>query len=71
MNLKLLKTDSLKPCPFCGCAEPELNNTHTPSYWISCPACTAEVHGEMPSGVSRRSHRAGVVSAIEKWNDRV
>jgi Lar family restriction alleviation protein len=72
MNLKLRKTDKLKPCPFCGCHDPELSNTHTPSYWIQCPNCGAEVHGDAPRGLPNRvTHRKGVESAIEKWNARV
>ena len=33
----------LSPCPFCGESEKlELNNTHTPSYWIQC-LCSAHI----------------------------
>ncbi len=72
MNLKLRKTDRLKPCPFCGCRDPELANTHTASYWMQCPECGAEVHGEtFPGPTPGARHRASADSAIAKWNARV
>lgn len=67
MNLKLRKSDKLRPCPFCGSNDLELNNTHSASYWISC-ACGAEMHGKDFDGKSRPAHREAVKSAVNRWN---
>lgn len=70
----------LLPCPFCGSTKLALANTHTPSYWVECLKCKAQVDGNMPAGggsaiLSRetavRLHRAAMRSAVRKWNKRV
>jgi hypothetical protein len=74
-NLRLLPTDHVLPCPFCGAAEVELRNTHTAAYWIEC-WCSAQVHGiqfggDVPSEkLTMGAHMAAKDSAIERWNRR-
>jgi hypothetical protein len=34
------------PCPFCGCDTPELGNTHTPYFSVTCSECGGEISGE-------------------------
>lgn len=69
----------LDACPFCGSTDLSLLNTHTPSYWIECEGCGAEVHGEMPDGGGGEIHthegciglhRLAMASAVTKWNAR-
>ncbi|WP_131931159.1 hypothetical protein [Burkholderia sp. SRS-25] len=46
----------LLPCPFCGGTDPEIWNTHTPSFSVQCIVCDAEATGEhfpTPSGTVR------------------
>lgn len=57
----------LLPCPFCGCEEPELTNSHTPSFWIECPQCGARSGGGDPV---RRSYPAAMKAAVDSWNQR-
>lgn len=38
--------EALLPCPFCGSDCVELSNTHTPSFWVGCKDCGAEVNGQ-------------------------
>lgn len=81
INLKLEPGDKLKPCPFCGEFDDclELQNTHTPSYWVACLNCSAEVHGDYfgeaydfdrECGGHLPSHEKAKASAIAKWNRR-
>lgn len=37
---------TLLACPFCCGDNLELQNTHTPAFWIACDDCGAEMHGE-------------------------
>ena len=61
---------SLKKCPFCGHV-PELNNTHTPSYWMECNGCGCEISDPRhATGEGERSHRASALRAIKAWQDR-
>ena len=69
----------LEPCPFCGSTRVELANTHTPSYWIECRKCSAQAHGNMPSGAggqiatdrdALRFHLRAIRSAVRAWNRR-
>lgn len=39
------KNIELLPCPFCGSRKPEVLNTHTPSYWVECDSCDAQISG--------------------------
>ncbi|WP_196491458.1 Lar family restriction alleviation protein [Burkholderia diffusa] len=46
----------LLPCPFCGSSDPEIWNTHTPSFSVQCIACDAEATGDYfptPTGTVR------------------
>ncbi|KGB98081.1 GP46 domain protein [Burkholderia multivorans] len=46
----------LLPCPFCGGTDPEIWNTHTPSFTVQCTVCDAEATGEhfpTPTGTVR------------------
>ena len=45
----------LLPCPFCGSDDLELCNTHTPSFWVECHGCEAQVHGEYFEGPRRKT----------------
>lgn len=64
-------------CPFCAGLDLEINNTHTPSYWISCQHCGCECHGECPDSYDLstpeeflRVHTESLKSAVEFWNQR-
>lgn len=60
----------MRPCPFCG-HKPELQNTHTPSYWLACTGCRCELHDPRSArGDGMRSHRASALRVIEAWNHR-
>ncbi len=62
---------SLKPCPFCGDKTAELANTHSPSYWIECGTCGAEISDPKGKGVGgMRAHRASAFRAMAAWNTR-
>lgn len=37
--------EKLRACPFCGHTNVELANTWTPSFWVECEDCCAQVHG--------------------------
>lgn len=75
INLCLLSTDVLKPCPFCGGTNLALENTHTPCYWIECE-CGAEMHTRVDRSVpdrlyNRRAHHEKRKQlAIDAWNNR-
>lgn len=75
INLTLGPRDKLKPCPFCGGTELSLENTHTPSYWISCE-CGVEMHGRALGTTATshearvRAHQRGKRAAIAAWNSR-
>lgn len=78
IHFELSPEDKILPCPFCGSHDIELCNTHTPSYWMECQECDAQVHGEygpdLVSGPgsygSLRQHEAAAKSAIAAWNRR-
>lgn len=67
----------VKRCPFCGCWELSITNTHTACYTIACDDCGAEVSGESfeKSWKSKKSkvsdHLRAIRSAADKWNLRV
>lgn len=73
------KHGKLKKCPFCGSADLEVNNTHTPSFWVECLNCSAEVHGDYDSANDKPSsflercdlYIRALVSAVTCWNRRV
>lgn len=70
INLKLLKTDSVLPCPFCG-KRPSLHNTWTASYWLAC-SCGVKVHSSWSGHHEKREdHERSKRSAIRRWNRRV
>lgn len=67
----------LKPCPFCGSTDLEVNNTHTPSYWVECNNCEGEISGEYPADdtfINEEAHTAmhetAIRSAVRWWNTR-
>lgn len=78
INLTLTEADEVLPCPFCGSDDIELANTHTPSYWVECLECSAEVHGQYfeeafnfdPDGGHLLSHEKAKASALKAWNRR-
>ena len=63
-------------CPFCG-DEAFLMNTHTPSYWIECGGCGAEVsdvigtYSNEKEHQSNKLHRESAIRAIANWNRRI
>lgn len=68
---------SLKPCPFCGSDDLEIQNTHTPSYSVQCQGCQAEANGPYYYGKAMRTrkncvrqHRKAFDSAVQAWNQR-
>lgn len=75
-HFELEPTDDVKPCPFCGSRDLELQNTHTPSYRIECQSCPATISGEYGPDLvggrygSERQHRASAESAVAAWNRR-
>lgn len=67
-----LENDVLLPCPFCGSTNLELAHTHTPSYWVECPDCNAQVgDNESWSENTEQSHLESAKRAIQAWNRRV
>lgn len=70
--------ESLLCCPFCGCAEVNVVNTHSPSYWAECAGCGAKgSDGRSRSSkhpMSERSatlrHVQAFTKAFRKWNTR-
>ncbi|WP_273794610.1 hypothetical protein [Brucella intermedia] len=44
----------LDVCPFCGGNDVDLANTWTPSFWVECEDCSAQVHGEAFEGPDRK-----------------
>ncbi len=64
------KEKTLKYCPFCG-SSALIENTHTPSYWISCTDCGAEVHAiheQYEDTIT--GHKKSIVAAVKSWNQR-
>jgi hypothetical protein len=62
----------MKPCPFCAHKDARLENTHTPSYWVECGSCGANIHDPRSArGTGERSHRASAMRAIKAWNSQV
>ena len=65
-------TEELLSCPFCGCEEAEVINTHTPSYWVECNNCNGSAHGECFNVGNKKSekvaHKMAFLSAIKAWN---
>ena len=51
----------LKPCPFCGGNEAEIQTTHAEYWWVECPC-----------GAEKRSspYKKGVRVAVVAWNTR-
>lgn len=82
IDIVLEETDEVVPCPFCGCKSIELAHTHTPSYWINCTDCGAEVKGDWGEDLvigctpddeeaQAEAHLASAADALERWNNRV
>ena len=81
INLKiedLWKLDnrlSVRSCPFCGHSA-ELQNTHTPCYWVECSNCGAQITADIHSyrnekeHYSKKLHKESALRAIELWNRR-
>lgn len=71
INLTLVGNRAL-PCPFCGSAEIELQNTWTAHYSLRCQGCDAEVND--PGGGRNhklmRNHLASANAALRAWNRR-
>lgn len=62
---------TLMPCPFCG-SQAEIENTHTPHYWVQCLFCEAEVSS--PTSYideSNAAHKVSILGAVGAWNKRV
>lgn len=61
----------LLPCPFCG-SPGELQNTHTPSYWVECTSCGAQVSDQLfhENYHSLDAHKASIQNACIAWNTR-
>jgi len=62
-------------CPFCG-SSAELKNTWTPSYWVECIDCEAQVHDpdsawDVGDDEMKSKHIASAKRAIDAWNRRV
>ena len=72
-HLQLTDADTVLPCPFCGSDDIELQNTWTPSYWLQCQGCCAEVHdNEMWNDAeSHEEHQASKARVLAEWNKRV
>lgn len=62
---RIIDNGELLPCPFCGCPDLTIGNTHTAYYYVECHECGAEVHGE----VSTR-HVHAIKTARDAWNRR-
>lgn len=68
-----------KPCPFCGCKDVRVANTHSPAYIVRCSDCGASVYASAPGWhggmiTSKREclilHKQAATAAIKKWNTR-
>lgn len=61
----------LETCPFCG-ADGEIDNTHTPHYWVQCTGCGAQVGDQCSERnyYSLRSHQNSIRNAADSWNRR-
>lgn len=62
-----------KPCPFCGCEDIEITNTHTPAYWAECTECGARIDSQYDETIpweAEESYIASFRSACEAWNNR-
>jgi len=77
LRLDYNERNQLTQCPFCGGDDIELENTHTPSYWMECqnPDCQAQVHGAYGSQLEgkiseMKRHRYSAESALLRWNTR-
>lgn len=75
IHVALDNHDAIEPCPFCGSVEVELANTWTPSYWVECKGCGAEVHPHGPSwkkgdDTKPAKHLASARRAMKAWNRR-
>lgn len=62
----------LKPCPFCG-GIAEMENTHTPSYWVECTDCNCQVGDQMSHELydDIPTHKMSIQNACNAWNTRV
>ena len=71
VNLKLKAGAPIAPCPFCRGYKIELQNTWTPSYWLECQKCEAQV-GDQKNGRAdnKTGHTLSALNAIEAWNKR-
>lgn len=76
ISLTIDGNDNVRPCPFCGSGDIELQNTHRACYVVVCLGCDAEVHGESfgvylkSENLTMRHHKSAKQSALEKWNRR-
>jgi len=74
LSSKDIKAD-IAFCPFCG-GSAELQNTWTPSYWVECIDCEAQVHDPDSAWVRcdaemKSKHTASAKRAVKAWNKRV
>ncbi|MBC8719260.1 Lar family restriction alleviation protein [Ochrobactrum sp. Marseille-Q0166] len=58
---------TLKPCPFCGGTNVDVSNTWTPSFWVECDDCSAQVHGESFQGPERKDRFSYSKSPINSF----
>lgn len=75
MTVMLTAEDRLEPCPFCASKDISLSHTWTPSYWIECGGCGAEMHPPSRGwgkGDDRKpsKHLASARRALKAWNRR-
>ena len=71
--LKLVKQTErdLLPCPFCGTPHPEIQNTHTASYWVECVGCECTLADpQSPPSQSKYQHKQSIKRAAIAWNTR-
>jgi hypothetical protein len=65
-------SEALKPCPFCGNADPTLEDHRL--LWVVTCACGASVLGERaeePTGAETTEFWQAIKhSAVERWNKR-
>ena len=57
-----MKENELKPCPFCGGEEIEVEHDTQGAFWCYCPACW--------SRTGTYDQADGYTLAIEAWNRR-
>lgn len=59
-------------CPFCGSAA-EIENTHTPSYWVECTECGCQMSDQLSHDLydDIPTHMVSITNACKAWNTRI